>query len=244
MTEIINKMKPYNNGYKTLKAKDIGRHSQVGYDLIYNLDVKPSYKLIYAYLRGYMHADTQTTIMSIADLQVKTKYSTRTIQDGINCLIDVGYIVVNKRRESYDESGSYINVYSFPHEDHMFGMFSTVFLESKLLTPKEKELVILIFPYILGGDFIGSLEDPADYAWIAKRVGLHRDTVASRIRGLKQKNLMFERYARYGYGQKQVKVGFYIELKTIMIDNSNSLMQERNNFLRTVQDSGITYHLK
>lgn len=242
--ETIRRVIRYDEGYKTLTSKHIGRYAHVGYDLIKNTDLLPSYKLIYAYLRGYMHYQKKTTLMSLEMLSKKTSYSTRTIKNAIAKLVENDYLTVEQKKVSKDYNSTYMSLYSFKNDDPMFAMISNVFLESKLLSSKEKEFIILIFPYILPNDTIGSLEDPADTLWISNKTGLHRNTVIQRITSLRNKKLLSNHSTRYGYGEEKVKVGFYINLKKIMIDNANSIIEERNDLLTIVQDFGIKYEIK
>jgi biotin operon repressor len=236
------KFRSLKNGYKTLKAKDIGGYAKVEYSLIEDERLRPSFKLVYAYLRSYMNLKTQVSSVSISLLMKKTGYSNGTINEAIKSLKRHGIIDVEKRASKVRDDA--YSVYRFKINDERFAMISNIFLDSSKLTSKEKEFIILIFPYILENDTIGSVFEPVTLTSLAKKIGLTRATVSDRIESLKLKNLLFDYYSRNGGREHYTFVGYELNMKEIMLDNTNQIIKERNELYEIVRENGITYETK
>lgn len=230
------------NGYKTYNASEIGPHAQVHYSIIQDEKLRPSFKLVYAYLRSYMNLKTKTSSVSIHVLIKKTGYSNGTISNAISALAKKNIISIEKRKSKVRDDA--YNIYRFNVDDKLFAMISNTFLDSQLLSSKEKEFILLLFPWILENDTIGSIEKPANMTLLSSYSGLTRTTVGDRLDTLKRKNLLFDYYSRNGNRESFTFVGYEFNMKAIMLDNSNELIKERNQLYEVIRENGITYETK
>lgn len=229
-----------NSGYKTLKSKDIGPYLTIEYDLIKSEKIKPSTKLVYAFLKSYMSRATRIAVVSMNKLVIETGYSKTTINQAIRSLHANGAIDIRKRM-SMSGPGRDFNEYEFKLEGNMFAMITMMFLESRLLSIKEKEFIISVFPYILGNDTLGSIENPATISSIAKSVHMTYNTVGSRIDSLKKKGLIRDHYTKYGTHGRDRYVGFKLDMFSIMIDNMDAVLEDRARLRDILTEKGLRY---
>lgn len=234
----IEQAKEYDTGYKTMNGSDVGQHCRVGYSIIQSSKLKPSHKLIYAFILSYKRSNTNESIVTYQTLRDKTGYSYDTLRDSVQKLVDAGFIAVTKRSARGDNHHSY-NIYSFLKIDEWFAQITHVFLESTIITVKEKEFILLIFPFLLPNNAIGSLNNPATNAWISEKTGLDRGTVRKRLEGLKEKQLAEEHFARYGPSYKEKNVGWKFNMDVIMLDAKQNVVKERNEYYYTCKDYGL-----
>lgn len=228
-----------NEGYKTKKAKEIGAFVGVEGKLIENRNILPSHKVVYAYLKAHMNINTKQTCISIDTLTKKTCYSRRTIVNAIAELSKQGVIVISKRSSEMRPGHLEHNVYEFPLKGNAFYMITLFFLSSQILSVKEKEFLLLLFPYILGNDTIGAVGKPATISVIAKMIGLTYITVSKRIEGLRQKQLISEHYTRINMYNDKEFVGYRIDMRTIMIDNADNILRESMRIRTIAEDYGL-----
>lgn len=166
---------------------------------------------------------------------MKTGYSNDTIDRAIKALKNAGVIEVERRRKVTKDNVTTYNVYRFPKlEGDMFAMISFYFLESDLLTTKEKEFILLIFPKILTNDCIGSIENPMFVPQIAEYTEMSRPTVKQRIKSLEKKGLVRENWSRISGSHIPEMVGYEFDMKQIMLNATKNLMQERNELMEAL----------
>lgn len=234
----INDVKQYDSGYKTLSAKEVGWHARVSYNIINHEHLPPSCKLIYAFLLSYKKIDSDDAIVSYDLLRKKTGYSFQTLRESINMLEHYEFIKIRKRINGADARKIY-NIYTFLKIDKDFAQITHKFLESTLLSTKEKEFILLIFPFLLPNDALGSLKEPANYSWLGMQIGLDRVTVSKRIRSLKKKMLVKDYYSRYGNNEEYEIVGWKFDMDAIMLDAQQNIVKERNEYYYTCKDYGL-----
>ncbi len=235
-TQTINNMRKYNDGYKTLTSAEIGQHSQVVYSLIKS-DLLPSHKLVYAYLRSYMNGKTGTSTVSLDTLASKIGYSRQTIFTAIKTLEERDYIFTETKRKKCGVANKYAttyNVYSFPKKDEMFAMISFYFLASSIIDTKEKEFILLLFPYILGNDTIGSLDSPVFTGELTQLTRLTTHTVLKRVNSLMGKKLLTYHSTRYSNTEEPAPVGYKFDMRSIMLDANHNLIIENNELREAV----------
>lgn len=227
-----------NRGYKTLTSNETGNSVNVGYDLIQNPGMSPSSKLIYAYLKSHEIKSSKTATVSMDTLSSKSGYAKHTVQAALSDLEAAGAIVTI-RRESKRTKGRFYNEYKLNIDGDMFAMITMYFLESSLLTRKEKEFILLIFPLILGNDTIGSIKNPASFSFLSEQTGLTQKTISRRIHSLKDKGLVWDHYTKPGTHGRSFLVGYKFDMRTIMLNNNANIIQERNIQMKKLIENDI-----
>jgi hypothetical protein len=226
-------------GYKVLDSSDIGPYVKVEYDLIQNKDLPTPAKLVYAFLKTYENRADHTAVVSMDTLVRKSGYSKATINKSIRELESSG--VISTKRMSNKKAGRGYNKYTLNINGGMFAMMTLVFVESKNLTCKEKEFILLVFPYILDNDTIGSLDNPYDPGVIAEKTGLSTRVVVERIKDLKLKNLIKDHYTKTGTHGRSFFVGYKFNMFDIMLSNTASIKEERDRFRSILEEKGLRY---
>lgn len=218
-----------NRGYKTLKAKEVGPHVKVGYDLIKSKDISPTAKIVYAYLKSFENKNTHTAIASMDLLVKKSGYHKSSIVKSLKILEEYGVIEVCKKSSS-KHNGRFYNTYRFKIGDDMFAMITITFIESTILSRKEKEFLVMILPILLKNNTIGSLEKPATVLSISKDIGLTYRITKDRIDSLTKKGLITEWFTKKNTAGVSYYVGFHIEMTKIMLDALHVIREERNKY--------------
>ena len=179
--------------------------------LLKNKSILPSYKLIYLYLQSLANFKTKTTNMSFNDLTGKMPYTRTTIMKAVASLEKNKAINICK-----PISGSHIYDFKKPTEACQVATFS--FINSKKLSVKEKEFLLLILPYVSNVWTIGEYMSPATIPVIAKLTGLTYTTTKKRIDSLEAKGLISKTFFIINmYGDEEF-CGYRFDLEAIMLD--------------------------
>jgi len=238
MEALVSELKKYDDGYKTLHARDIGKHVQVEYPIIKNNKLLPSAKLVYAFIRLYMIRQTRKAYVSMRVLRKKTGYAYDTINKSIQKLLEHGYLVVEQ--EKLERDNRFVqNIYYFITDDEQFAQITNFFLESTLLSTREKEFILLLFPFLLPNDRVGSLSNIVDYPTLAGMTGLSINTVRSRMKSLRSKGLVEDAYARISGNHEERCVGWAFDMKAIMLDATINIAEERKMYYYRLKEYGL-----
>lgn len=184
--------------------------------LLKNQSILPSYKLIYLYLKSLANFKTKTTNMSFNDLTEKMPYTRTTVIRAVESLEK------NKAINLYKPSaGSHI--YGFKKLTGTCQVATFSFINSKKLSVKEKEFLLLILPYVSNVWTIGEYMSPATIPVIAKLTGLTYVTTKKRIDSLEAKGLMSKTFEIINLYRDEEFCGYRFDLEAIMLDKKSLL---------------------
>lgn len=216
---LVTKLRKYNNGFKTLKG--IGQHYQIDSQVFKN-HLSMSTRLIYAFIRSYYWSETKVANVSFKKLSSNSGYSENTVRKAIAELASNHLIYVEKKTYRNENGGiTTFNSYSFPVITN-YERITYNFLHFSSLDNKDKEFIIMLLPYLLPNDCIGSIQSPANHKWIMEcskeQIGkpLSRTTVQRRLKSLKSKALIQDHYSETFYMTEPIWTGYKFDMFKIM----------------------------
>lgn len=184
-----------------------------------NQQLNVSCQLIYAYLLSYKMAYKDQSIVSHEILQDKTGYSYDFIDRLIENLEDKGFISIDTK---YDNNGNSYNIYSFLVIIHSLNEPASMLLESTIISAKEKELLLPIFPLLISEGIMRWDNNYIPCNFIVQHTGLHISIIKERLEGLHEKGLAFKRLNDGPFIDSEWIINFL----EISFDATNNLRRE------------------
>lgn len=212
-------------GFKQIPLQKVARigsgFAKLSNELLDNEETKANDLLVYTVIRLYMNKKTLESIVPYSEIKSKIGYSRNTIIKSVKKLEKIGAFKRELIPSNNKHSGNYITkvLYTFPEEikGDCFEVVTKLFVESKRISVKAKEFIILIQPHLISSKINCYEYIAMSLREMSEKISMDRRAVSRAINELES----------LGYCVRMDN-GFSIDLYSIQLNGANSILGDRN----------------